>query len=348
MTLASALIVFGIGLLFWVNNIYQSYIIDEFKAYPEPVAAKLRRALYYTNIDVQPKNALKYYRQALVLADEMGLDPFGDPMLGVKIQVAAFHEKLHHYQKAIDVLEGLRRDCLEWIERFGGKEGNEGKRTTLLQKTIGISVKLGEHYANEYVGDKEAAEERLVWAVTAVLREQKRREDEGVKEGEGQWMSNEEIGGSLEALGHHYESKDQHYLAAPLFLQALGLSQPGSCHTVVLMNNLAVSLAQQNPPPSLSPNQPPVSSASHLSDARQWALKSLALASSIKPPERTAECDEGCAVATINLGEFAMMEGSLDEAERRYEDGKEKSRAVGFEEGVARANELLKGLKKKI
>ena len=186
------------GLLFWVNNIYQSYIIDEFKAYPEPVAAKLRRALYYTNIDVQPKNALKYYRQALVLADEMGLDPFGDPMLGVKIQVAAFHEKLHHYQKAIDVLEGLRRDCLEWIERFGGKEGNEGKRTTLLQKTIGISVKLGEHYANEYVGDKEAAEERLVWAVTAVLREQKRREDEGVKEGEGQWMSNEEIGGSLE------------------------------------------------------------------------------------------------------------------------------------------------------
>ena len=113
------------------------------------------------------------------------------------------------------------------------------------------------------------------------------------------------------------------------------------------MNNLAISLAQQNPPPSLSPNQPPVSSASHLSDARQWAEKSLALESSIKPPERTAECDEGCAVATINLGDFAMMEGNLDEAERRYEDGKKISMGMGFQEGVAKADELLKDLKKK-
>lgn len=113
------------------------------------------------------------------------------------------------------------------------------------------------------------------------------------------------------------------------------------------MNNLAISLAQQNPPPSLSPAQPPASSAAHLADARQWARKALALESSIKPPDRTAECDEGCAVATINLGDFAMMEGSVDEAERRYEDGKRMSKAVGFQEGMARADELLKELKKK-
>lgn len=186
------------GMLIYTNYIYQTYIIGDFAAYPEPVAAKLRRALYYTNIDVQPKNALKYYRQALKLADEMGLDPFSDEMLGVKIQVAAFYEKLHQYQRAIDVLEIVRGDCLKWMEKLGGKEGNEGKRTRVLGKTIGISVKLGEHYANEYVRDQEAAEERLVWAVTALLKEQKRREGEGVKEGEGEWMSNEEIGGSLE------------------------------------------------------------------------------------------------------------------------------------------------------
>lgn len=113
------------------------------------------------------------------------------------------------------------------------------------------------------------------------------------------------------------------------------------------MNNLAVSLAQQNPPPGFSPNEPPASPASHVLDARQWALKSLALGSSIKPPERTAECDEGCAVATINLGDFAMMEGNLDEAERSYEDGKQMSRAVGFQDGVKRADELLSELKKK-
>ena len=150
-----------------------------------------------------------------------------------------------------------------------------------------------------------------------------------------------------EALANLYESKDQHFLAAPLFLQALGLCPPRSCHSVVLMNNLAASLAQQNPPSGLSRNLPPASAASHLADARQWALKSLALESSIKPPERTRECDEGCAVATINLGDFAMMEGNLDDAQRRFEDGKEMSRVVGFQEGVVRADELLKELTNK-
>ena len=185
-------------MLVYVNIIYKRYIIDDFKAYPEPIAAKLRRALYYTNIDIQPKNALKYYRQALELADEMGLDPFSEEMLGVKIQVAFFYEKAHQYQGAIDVLEVIRADCLKWIEQLGGKKGNEGKRTRVLGKTIGMSVKLGELYTNEYVLQPEAAEEKLVWAVTALLKEQKRRQDEGVKEGEGQWLTNEEIGGTLE------------------------------------------------------------------------------------------------------------------------------------------------------
>ncbi len=150
------------------------------------------------------------------------------------------------------------------------------------------------------------------------------------------------------ALGHLYESKDQHYLAAPLFLQALGLCPPRSCHAVVLMNNLAVSLALQNPPPGFAPGLPPASSAAHLADARRWAERSLALEASIRAPERTAECDEGCAVAMINLGDFAMMEGNWDEARRRAEDGREMSRAIGFQEGVGRAEELLEEVKKKM
>jgi len=112
------------------------------------------------------------------------------------------------------------------------------------------------------------------------------------------------------------------------------------------MNNLAISLAQQNPPPSFAPSQAPASTSSHVSDARQWALKALALAASIKPPERTEECDEGCAVATINLGDFALMNGDIAEASRRFEEGKGISRAIGFSNGVMRANESLKKLGK--
>ncbi len=42
-----------------------------------------------------------------------------------------------------------------------------------------------------------------------------------------------------------------------------------------------------------------------------------------------------------------MMEGNLDEAQRRYEDGKEISKGMGYQKGVAKADELLKELKKK-
>jgi tetratricopeptide (TPR) repeat protein len=194
----------------------------------------LRKALYYTNQAVDAKLAVKYYKEALRVADEIGMDPFSDEIIGVKIQLAALMEKVQQYRKAIDILEIVKSDNLRWVEELGSKPGNEGKRTKVLGKTVGISVKLGELYANQYVDEKEAAEERLIWAVETVLKEQKRRQEEGVKPEEGEWMDPEQIGGTLEALGHHYEEKNQHYLAAPLFLQALTLSPPSSCHTAVL------------------------------------------------------------------------------------------------------------------
>jgi hypothetical protein len=256
-------IVFGAGTLLYSNYIYNSYIVGAFHKFPEPVAKQLRKALYYTNISLSPKEAVKYYKEALRVADEIGMDPFSDEILGVKIQLASLMEKIQQYQKAIDILEIVRNDCLKWLDELGSKPGNEGKRTRVLAKTVGISVKLGELYANEYVIEKEAAEERLVWAVETVLRELQRREVEGVKPEEGLWMSPEEIGGSLEgqyhitritgtsakaetALGHHYEEKNLHYLAAPLFLQAISLSPPSSCHTTVLseypLQNLCSSI----------------------------------------------------------------------------------------------------------
>lgn len=300
----------------------------------------MRKALYYSNISLEPRNAIKYYREALRVADEVGMDPFSDEIMGIKIHLAGFMEKIQRYKQAIDILEIVKRDNLLWVDQLGNLPGNEGKRTRVLGKTVGVSVKLGELYANQYVSEQEAAEERLVWAVETVLKEQQRRQKDGVKDGEGEWLSPEEIGGSLEALGHHYEEKSQHYLAAPLFLQALALSPPTSCHTTVLMNNLSISLAQQEPPPT--PGQPAASRAQLVSNARAWAEKALAVAAKIAPPERTEECDVGCVVATHNLGEFAEMDGNIREARRRFDEALSLAKAIGFQEGVQQSEEALK------
>ncbi|KAI9823165.1 MAG: hypothetical protein M1832_002608 [Thelocarpon impressellum] len=348
MAVATFGIIVGAGGIIYANYIYKVYIIDQYHNFPEPVAVKLRRALYYSNIDIQAQEAVRYYREALTLAAEHKMHPLSDEVLGVKIQLAHFLEKIQQFRKAIEVLEIVRGDCLRWVEEHGSQQGMAAERNRVLGKTVSMSVKLGELYADEHVLEPELAEENLVSAVETVLKEKNRREAEGVKEGEGPWMTDEEVGGAMEALANNYEAKDQHYLAAPLYLQALTLIPTSDCHAVILMNNLATSLSQQTPPsptsPLYEPSTPPASRPALVSNARQWAQKALATAAVITPPHRTPECDVGCATATHNLGEFAEMDSDVREARRRYEEAGSLSRAIGYRDGERASNEGLRRL----
>ncbi|KAL9085710.1 MAG: hypothetical protein Q9165_007459 [Trypethelium subeluteriae] len=369
---------------FYINYIYQTYFLGAYHNYPEPVAVKLRRAIYYTNYSLDAKAALKYYKQALQLAEEHRMDPFSDEVLGIKISVAHLLEKVGRHAQAIEILEVVRRDCLKWVEgdgeeglraeekpvdnEMGEEEKDEvlkqnelvrssrGKRTRLLKKIVQFSAKLGEMYADPHIWNRDAAEERLVWAVEAGLREKGRREKEGVKEGEEDWLSDDELGASLESLAHDFEAKDMHFLATPLFLQALSLQGKTDCHTVVLMNNIAMSLSQQNPrssrsglggasPSPGSPSDLRAAKETLLSNAMAWADRALSVAANITPPERTDECDTGCVVATHNLGEILEMRGQPQEAKRRYEEARNLSKAIGFNDGAKQAAGGLRRLK---
>jgi hypothetical protein len=221
------------GILAYIVRIYFTYFQHEqFTRYPQPVAKSLRRALYYSNYKPDPKLALKYYKLALEQCDEHQLDPFSDDVMGIKIQLAAWLEKIGNYQNSAKVLETLLEDCKRWVAAMesgveGGAsprltkptiapEGNWqnappsnhlskefetlwGKRTRVLGKAVGISAKLGQLYADEHMLQEELAHERLTWSVETVLRELRRRNVEGVKEGEGEWMNSEAIGAALES-----------------------------------------------------------------------------------------------------------------------------------------------------
>jgi hypothetical protein len=110
------------------------------------------------------------------------------------------------------------------------------------------------------------------------------------------------------------------------------------------MNNLSISLAQQLPPAS---EKSTVTRAQLVSNAKRWADKAIAVTATIKPPERTEECDVSCAVATHNLGEFAEMLGDVAEARKRFGEAASLARAVGFKEGVTNSEEALRRLDKK-
>lgn len=209
--------------------------------------------------------AHKCYGEAITMANELGMDPFSDEMIDVKFNLVLLLEKSKSYHTAIETMEQIRSDCLRWLEMFGDKMGNEGKRSRVLARTIQASAKLGELYSMDDVYDLEAAEEKLMYSVTTVMKEQKRRAEEGVKEGEVPWLNEQEAGSSLEgeaqalcswclilrgfffknglsktenrvttALGDFYQKRDRHYLAAPLYLYALGYISPPNCHSAVL------------------------------------------------------------------------------------------------------------------
>jgi hypothetical protein len=219
------------GAGFYAVYLYFNYFYHrQFTRYPEPVAKAMRRALYYSNYNPDPQRALKYYKQALDLCNELGLDPFSDDVMGIRIQLAAWLEKIENYGVSAKVLEALLGDCKRWVEVMeksvkdgtapklpvspkatGEVEDSEqtaadaplpetlwGKRTRILGKAVGISVKLGELYSNEHVMEQELAHDRLIWSVETALEESRRRSVEGLKEGEGEWMNPEAIGGALE------------------------------------------------------------------------------------------------------------------------------------------------------
>lgn len=154
----------------------------------------------------------------------------------------------------------------------------------------------------------------------------------------------------------------------PLFLRALELCPPASCHGVVLsewnprlhasslipvlkVNNISTSLAQQTPPPASStppspssfPNTPAPSRSVLIGQARQWANKALERARSTGDPDE--ECNVGCAVATHNLGEFYEMEGKIHEALQKYKEAEQLAKKVGFPEGQVNAKAGIARLK---
>lgn len=148
------------------------------------------------NLDIREAN--KYFRQALQVATEEGMDPFSDEIMGVKYLIAGLFEQQGYYDMACDVLEIMRADCQRWVDEFSDQHITNGNRSRVKKNMVQINVKLGELYDSKYVNEPDDAGKRLVEAVESALGEKQRRETEGVQPGEGDWMTDDEMGATLE------------------------------------------------------------------------------------------------------------------------------------------------------
>lgn len=204
------------------------FYAEQFTKYPPDVAQSLRRALYYSNHQQDPELALKYYKQALERCAANGLDPFSDDVTGIKIQLASwFENRLNDIRGAIKVLDIVLGEHKEWLDTcettpeklprapLPGTVIGEGQSTRIitkedfehwlwparnhvLLKSVQISIKLGELNAHDQILEKDKSHDHLIWGVETALKEFRRRSAEGVKDGEGPWVTEEEVGGAME------------------------------------------------------------------------------------------------------------------------------------------------------
>ena len=206
--------------------------------FPEPVAKELRKAIYYDKgYGKDAKKAFQHYKEALMVATEIGMNPYSEEFTGMRIRVAEFLEQHEQWEAAITLLERERGYCYDFMERAQKQkefEVPDAQWSRMVGMAVKLGIKIGKLYGNEDVDNQEAAQAAFVQAVETLLRERIRRQEEGVKDDAQKWLNEEEIGASLEELGHSYLDTDQPDLALPLFLQALSLSPPKSCHSAML------------------------------------------------------------------------------------------------------------------
>ncbi|PSR85907.1 hypothetical protein BD289DRAFT_367921 [Coniella lustricola] len=275
-TLAVIILLASGGCVAYAVWMYFNYFYaEQFTKYPPDVAKSLRRALYYSNHGLDVNLAHKYYKLALEQCRDNHMDPFSDDVVGIKIQLSAWLEKMGNIPGAAKVLDLVLAENKKWlamVEKTPEKlpmapvpgmvlgEGENARtvtkeefdlwvrssRTRVLAKSCQMSVKLGTLCADDQILDNEKSHDHLIWATENALKEFYRRAKEGVKDGEGSWLGPQEIGGTLESLGQSFERREQYDLALPLFFQALRLCDD-QCHLAVIMNNLAVAFSQHPP-----------------------------------------------------------------------------------------------------
>ncbi|KKK16592.1 hypothetical protein P175DRAFT_0504373 [Aspergillus ochraceoroseus IBT 24754] len=113
---AIAVAVGAAGILAYVGYLEVTQSGPQFHNFPPPVEKSLRSAVYYTDVKLNPAKALKAYREALHTALEIGMHPFSDEVLGIKLETAHMLEMAGLYKPAIEVLERTRDETLAWID----------------------------------------------------------------------------------------------------------------------------------------------------------------------------------------------------------------------------------------
>jgi len=126
------------------------------------------------------------------------MDPFTEEVIGLQIHIAAFYIKAKHPEGAIETMERAVASFERWLKERGNDPEKLAQRNMILGRLVQMNFKLAEYYSLDSILKPEMAEAKMTYAIEVAMKESERRKKEGVKEGEGKWLSDEEFGAQFE------------------------------------------------------------------------------------------------------------------------------------------------------
>ncbi|PYH46757.1 TPR domain protein [Aspergillus saccharolyticus JOP 1030-1] len=144
----------------YIAYVEVTQVAPQYSKFPPPMAERLRTAVYYTDVDLQPQKAMVAYKEALHIGHEMGLHTCSDEMLGVRLQVAHMLEKAGLVEAAVKVLEETRQQALNWVnETRKNRMLSPEKRAKKTTTTAGLEDLKKSYEATQARTAKESKED---------------------------------------------------------------------------------------------------------------------------------------------------------------------------------------------
>ena len=276
-------------------------------------------ALHYTYIDPDPESALQYFREAIEVAEAVGMNPLSKESLGIRIRYAESLEKFGRVKAAIEVLASVTKDMeqgLKDVDQLTTEE-TAAQRQALLKGIIQNKVKMSSLYDSDYMQDATSSKQVMSGAIELLVRETKDPQTNGFSENNAAGLSLAEIAAMLSQMGDLYATSGEEANAVQVYMLALPTLRAAcngsrSCKEVQVLSNISATMDQALKKPNAKINGKPATKELVVTARKgilKWAEQAIATAERVKSEDRDDICELSMLSAQMTKADLLLDSG---------------------------------------
>ena len=340
-------------------------------AYPPPVEERLRLALHFTHVQPDGPKAIRYFQEALTIAAAIGMDPFSNEAMGLRIRYAQMLEDFGRGPPAAEVMSSIVTDYGEKLFQLdrqllsdsslpGTGTTNdtnvspylEDFRASIIRRLIQAQVKLSSLYASDLIQNPRLAKETLSEAIALLVRETKDASTRGISEDNSAGLTNDEIAAMFSQMGDLYATTGEESNAVQTYMLALeplrkACGGTRSCKEVQVFSNIASTMDIAMKKPGATVNGQPATPANLITArkaATAWVNQAIATVDKVPVADRDEICETSLLSAQMTRADLLLEGGDKEGSITEFKDLLPRLKEKGLtplikvaEEGIKRA-----------